>query len=287
MATTIRPAVAADARACGRIIYKAFKGIGEDHGFRPDFPSVQDATDLTRAFIANPGIAGFVAVRDGRIVGSNFLREIDAIRAVGPVSVDPAAHGSGVGRQLMQAVIDRGRDAAGIRLAQDSFNTVSLSLYSSLGFETKEPLMVMAGRPAMNRRRGWEVRPMKAGDLDACDMLHQRVHGVSRRHELADALATFQPWVVRRAGRIRGYTAAPTLWYANHGVAETEDDMTALLAGVAAKVEEPIALLAPIRQTGLFRWCLAAGLRAVKPMNLMAMGLYHEPQGCHFPSVMY
>ena len=41
---------------------------------------------------------------------------------------------------LMEAVIERGKSAAGIRLGQDAFNTASLSLYSSLGFDVKEPL---------------------------------------------------------------------------------------------------------------------------------------------------
>jgi hypothetical protein len=28
-------------------------------------------------------------------------------------------------------------------------------------------------------------------------------------------------------------------------------------------------------------------LRIVKPMILMAMGMYREPDGCYFPSVLY
>jgi GNAT superfamily N-acetyltransferase len=287
MAPTLRPAVAADAGACGRIIYQAFKGIGDGHGFAPDFPSAAAATGLARAFIEHPAIYGVVAERAGKIVGSNFLREIDPIRAVGPISVDPSAQGGGVGQRLMQAVIDRGRSGAGVRLVQDSFNLVSMSLYASLGFEVKEPLMVVRGRPAKRPGRGYEVRPLTQDDVDACDALHQRVHGVSRRYELGAAVPTMQPWLVRRDGRVTGYAAAPTLWFANHGVAETEADMTTLLAGVAAKVEEPISFLVPIREAGLFRWCLDHGMRVVKPMNLMAMGMYQEPRGCHFPSVAY
>lgn len=287
MVVKIRPAVAADAAKCGRIVYAAFKGIAEGHGFQPDFPSIAAATGLVEAFIAHPQIFAVVAERDGRIVGSNFMREIDPIRAIGPISVDPAAQGGGIGRKLMQAMLDRARDAAGVRLVQDGFNIVSLSLYAALGFGAKEPLMVVRGKPAKKPGRGCEVRKMTPDDVAECDALHQRVHGVSRRHELAAAIPLFEPWLVRRAGRVTGYAAAPTLWFANHGVAETEADMIVLLAGVAAKVEEPIALLAPTRQSGLFRWCLGEGMRAVKPMTLMAVGKYQEPRGCHFPSVAY
>jgi hypothetical protein len=50
---------------------------------------------------------------------------------------------------------------------------------------------------------------------------------------------------------------------------------------------EPLGLLLPIRQAGLFRWCLEAKLRPVKPMVLMSTGEYREPQGAWFPSVLY
>jgi hypothetical protein len=72
----------------------------------------------------------------------------------------------------------------------------------------------------------------------------------------------------------------------NHGVAQSEEDMKALLLGAAAAVEDPIAFLVPLR-SGLFRWTLAEGLRLVKPMNLMALGEYQEPRGSWFPSVLY
>ena len=72
----------------------------------------------------------------------------------------------------------------------------------------------------------------------------------------------------------------------NHGVAETAADMQALSAGAAASIDEPLAFLVPLR-TELFRWSLEQGLRLVKPMIVMALGDYQEPQGSWFPSVLY
>jgi hypothetical protein len=72
----------------------------------------------------------------------------------------------------------------------------------------------------------------------------------------------------------------------NHGVAESDEDMHALMLGAAAAVNEPIAFLVPLRSE-LLRWSLRAGLRLVKPMNLMALGEYQEPRGSWFPSVLY
>jgi hypothetical protein len=72
----------------------------------------------------------------------------------------------------------------------------------------------------------------------------------------------------------------------NHGVAESEDDMKALLMGAAGVVEEPLAFLVPLR-AALFRWGLQEGLHLVKSMNVMALGEYQEPRGSWFPSVLY
>ncbi len=84
-----------------------------------------------------------------------------------------------------------------------------------------------------------------------------------------------------------GYLTAPTFWIANHGVAETEDDMKALILGAGAAVAEPLSFLLPIRQAGLFRWCLSEGLKAAKPMTLMTIGEYQKPKGSYIPSVFY
>jgi hypothetical protein len=126
-----------------------------------------------------------------------------------------------------------------------------------------------------------------ADDLAACADLCRRVHGFDRANELREAIAHFRPHLVERGGRITAYASAPAFWIANHGVAETEDDLHDLLAGASAAFAEPLALLLPIRQADVFRWCLAHGLRYVKPMTLMAMGEYHEPKGAFWPSVGY
>ena len=285
----VRPAVAADAEACGRVMHDAFRGIAAAHGLPPDFPSAEAGTQLAAALIASPAAFGVVAEGgDGRVVGSNFLAEGDPIRAVGPITVDPACQGGGTGRRLMEAVLERAAEAAGVRLVQDAFNARSVALYASLGFEVKEPLLLMQGAPKAETRLGSAVRPMaEEGDLAACTALYAAVHGVGRANEVREALRLFAPMVVERGGRVAGYLTAPGFWLMNHGVAEAEEDMAALLAGAAAHAGS-VSLLLPVRQApGLFRWCLGAGMRVVKPMALMATGQYWEPRGCWSPSVLY
>ncbi|MDQ3803100.1 MAG: GNAT family N-acetyltransferase [Acidobacteriota bacterium] len=286
-APALRPARAEDAAECGRIIYEAFKSIHDRHDFRRDFASVEAATQLAEMFINHPSFYGVAAEVDGRVVGSNFLDERSDVRGVGPITVDPGLQQKGVGRLLMRDVIERGRGARGIRLVQDSFNMLSLSLYASLGFDVTEPLALVEGSPKAAPRAGAEVRPMREEDLAGCAALCERVHGFSRAGELRDALRHFKPYVLVRGGRVAAYASAPTFWPLNHGVAETEDDMRALLAGAAARCEEPLRMLVPTRQASLFRWCLGEGLRVVKPMTLMTMGEYQKPSGCWFPSVLF
>ena len=287
MTPEIRPATPADSEACGRIIFEAFRGIADRHGFPWDFPSEEAGAQLATTFIEAPSIYGVVAELDGRVVGSNFMAEGDPIRGIGPITVDPAVQGSSVGRRLMEAALARAGDALGVRLVQDAFNTRSMSLYASLGFDVREPLLLMQGTPRSGPDLGYAVRPMTAADVDACGALCTAVHGIARTHELQEALQAFAPFVVEREGRITGYLSAATFWLMNHGVAETELDMRALLAGAGAMSPEPLSLLLPTRQANLFRWCLHQGMRAVKPMTLMTMGHYQEPRGCYFPSVLY
>ena len=63
--------------------------------------------------------------------------------------------------------------------------------------------------------------------------------------------------------------------------------MRALLTGIGSATDAPVAFLVPIRQASLVRWCLNEGFRIEKPLTLMAMGQYQDPQGCYFPSGFY
>jgi predicted N-acetyltransferase YhbS len=283
---TIREAAPADAEACARICFEAFGAIHDHHRFPRDFPALEAATGLMASWIPHPSVWGVVAEVDGRIAGSNFLDERGPIRGVGPITVDPQGQNTGVGRRLMQAVLERGKGAPGIRLLQDGFHMRSLSLYESLGFDVKEPVAVASGSPSSDRPDGVEVRALAEDDLDECEALCKQVHGFERTNELRDSLQAFKPFVAVRDGRIAAYASSVSFWPMNHGVAQGDEDMQALLLGAAAAVDEPIAFLVPLRSE-LFRWALGAGLRLVKPMNLMALGEYREPRGAWFPSVLY
>lgn len=283
----IRSARPGDAEAAGRIIHDAFFRLHTHHGFAPDFPNVEDATGLAAAMIADPTSFAVVATRGETIVGVNFLSEGDPIRGVGPIAVDPAEQDAGIGRMLMQAVIDRAGDALGVRLCQDAFNTATMALYTRLGFDPREPLALIAGSPRDLPPADARIRPMNRADLGAAAALSRRVHGFARSADLEAAIGRATPVVLERDGRITAYMTTPSYWLLNHAVAEDEAELRALILGAGAVSERPLGMLVPVRRAALFRWCLEQGLRVVKPMTLMSRGWYAEPDGAYLPSVLY
>ncbi len=288
MALLLRSPRPSDLEPCGKILSDAFTDLHRRHGFPPDFPTHEIGIQFMSQPMKNPSFHGVIAEVDGKIVGSNFLDERDQIRAVGPISVHPSAQGHGVGRKLMEAVIERGSGAPGIRLVQEAFNTTSLPLYAALGFDPVEPLFLLNGKPRSKAPAGYEIRRLVAADIEECAALCRRLYHCERTGELRDAIAGLSPYVVVRSGRIVAYcTTATVHWAVAHGVAESEDDMHALILGVAGAEDRLLQFLMPVRQAGFFRWCLSEGLKVIKPLTLMARGEYREPQGCWFPSVMY
>ena len=110
---------------------------------------------------------------------------------------------------------------------------------------------------------------------------------------------------IRAAADVTGSFAIETVghpwsceYYATHGRMMDDDalerlaDSDAIFLGAIGfpGVPDHVSLwnmLLPVRQAALFRWCLAEGLRVVKPMTLMTMGEYRQPSGSYFVSVLY
>ncbi|MCW3063076.1 MAG: sortase-like acyltransferase [Solirubrobacterales bacterium] len=281
----VRPATHEDAESCARIFYEAFESLATRHGF----PIEPGSPDFTRfhvgAMLANDGIAGVVAERDGEVLGSAFVDERSAIAGIGPVTVDPAVQDDGVGRALMEALRHRERErgVAGVRLVQTAYHYRSLALYTKLGFVVREPLSVLQGTPPSLSLPGLGVRPAREDDVAACAELCARVHGHDRTDEVRAAVAAGTARVVARPERVAGY--ATGFGYGWHAVAETNEDLIALLS--SAESFMGLGILVPSRNAELLGWCLGHGLRIVQQSTLMTIGLYNEPAGAWLPSIVY
>ncbi len=282
---TIRVATADDAAICGKICFDAFTAISTAHNFPPDLPAVEAGIGVLSALFSTPGFYCVVAEVGGRLVGSNCLDERAIIHGLGPITIDPSAQNLGVGRKLMHAVLDRSKErgASGVRLVQAAFHNRSLSLYTSLGFDIREPLSCMQGRTQQRSVAGCTVRKAESADLERCNALSHRVHGFDRAADLAHAIEQGTAKVVERGGNITGY--ATDLAFFAHATAQSNQDLQALIA--SAEVFGGPGILVPSRNAELFRWCLSNGLRVTQPMTLMTTGLYNDPSGAYLPSILF
>lgn len=284
MTIELRRPAGEDVPALGEICYHAFRDIAESHGLPPDFPTIEFGQQIVGMLLAQEQVYGTAAYDDGRPCGSNCINMWGDVAGIGPISVEIARQGGGIGRRLMRDVIDhaRGQGIEMIRLCQDAFNMRSLALYASLGFDTKEPLAYLALNSAIAADPGF--RPATADDLDAMDELCRPTYRVSRKGECRVLMQLgFPAFVLERAGHVSGYLIGTII---GHGVAESDDEMLALLAGLGASVPGAQSLV-PIRSGELYRRALSAGHRNIKTMNLMALGPYDDPRGTWMPSVMF
>lgn len=281
----VRAARLDDWQEAGRICHDAFARLADEHGFPHDFPTVAAAAEPIRWMIEHPGFHGVVAEADDRVIGSSFMDERGPIFGIGPVSVDPSAQDRRVGHLLMEAMFARARErqATSVRLLQLAYHNRSLSLYAKLGMEVRGTYAAMYGDAIRLALPGYAVRTATPEDLVTCDALCLRVHGHTRTAEVAEAIASGAARVVERLGRITAYTTGMT--YFTHSVAETSDDLRALI-GAADHYGTP-GFLVPLADAELFRWCLLHGLRVFFVLNMMTLGLYQEPRGAHMPSVGY
>lgn len=279
----IRPGTPKDAEGCGAICFEAFAAIASRHGFPQLLPSSEAAQGTFAEHLSRPGYHVLVAEQDGRLLGSVVIDERSLIGGVGPLTVDPAVQDSGIGHDLLQAVLAREneRSCPGLRLCQDAYHNRSLALYAKLGFEVREPLVVLQGAPLEIKFPGYTARRARVEDLDACNALCRRVLGYDRSGEVKDAIAAGTATLVERDNRCTGY--ATVIGYGGHAFGETITDLKALI-GAAPQFTGPGFLL-PSRNGELFRWCLEHGLQIVKIMTLMSVGLYQSPQGAFMPSI--
>ena len=274
-----------DAESCGVICYEAFNTISAQHNFPQDFQEPEMAIGLVSMLLSRGDVYSVVAEVDGKPVGSNFLWETGMIAGVGPITVDPNVQNSAIGRRLMEDVLRYAEEKrfAGVRLVQAAYHNRSLSLYTKLGFDTREPLSLIGG-PTLNLKSSSHImRPANQGDRDACNTLCFKIHGHDRASELADAISQGTATVVEHEGRITGY--ATSIGFLGHAIGESNEELKALI-GAATEFTGPGFLL-PTRNSELFRWCLANDLRVIQPMTLMSKGLYNEPRGVFLASVLY
>jgi len=287
----VRPICEADVEASARAAFAAHSTLADRHGYPSEHPTLAFSIGLMTHKAKDPSAYGFVAEADGRILGSVFLNVFPPapVAAIGPMTVDPSAEGAGAGRLLLAAALDdaRTRDITQVRLIQSPANLRSLALYTKAGFEVREPLVLMQRADAAKSAAGpvadKTVRKATMDDAFYCERLCARVLGFSRSGEIRAAIEQQTANVVLQDHLIAGY--ATGIGFRGHAVAETSEDIAALIAAAPA-IMGP-GFFVPVRNTRLMRWLFGNGYRAVWQATLMSCGSYQEPAGAFLPSIAY
>lgn len=173
----------------------------------------QVARDWTR-FLVHPSEAS-AAVRGDRVVGTcGAIRYGAPFAWVGMVLVDPGAQGHGVGKALLNRVIDSLQDLPSIRL---DATPAGYPLYVKRGFAEECRLVRLersgAARPLPSRRS--RVEKMRRADFVRISAMDAEVFGAPRR-ELLEWMYDGAPeyaFVAREESTIAGYS------FGRHGFA--------------------------------------------------------------------
>src|SRR6266849_9621597 len=134
----VRPARPQDATEIGRIA-AANGQPPEDSGCDPRYVAFLArhgrvlVADVAETDGAGPGLAGFAAIR-----------QLGGITLLCDLFVDPARHGRGVGRGLLDRIFDGTAD----RITFSSQDPRALPLYARYGLAPRWPLLYLTGDPA-------------------------------------------------------------------------------------------------------------------------------------------
>ena len=286
MDARIRELTPQDLRACGELCYRAFLEVSSTHGLPPDFASEEEARAHLMGRFAVKGTVGFVIEHRGEVAGFRVIDERSKpVAGLGPLVVGPAHAGLG----LAHALIAHTREYLGglgftsTRLVQSAVNPRSLNLFCASGFEVREPLLFLIGKPLGATHADPAVRLATAADVDACDALCTEVHGFARGAEVQQGVKFRIASVVERGGEVVGYASG--VGSSGHAIARRVEDLEALI--VSARRFVGPGLLVPARSTPLVQFCLSKGFRVSKLMTLMSEGEYQEPRGAYLPSGIF
>jgi len=278
--------------AVSKLVYEAFRDVALRHGFKPIYDSLDLATLHVRSLSRLEGITSFVVIEGGQLLAANFLDQRNDIAGVGPVAVGVEHQGRGLGRMVMEALLEQadGSGFQSVRLLQAAYNMVSFSLYCRLGFDAKEEIAYLRGRPSADEDIAATVRECTPQDLDTLDDLSLEVLGFRRRAEVEAIMPFVRPLLAEREGRLVGYVCrfpTPSGILLGPAAARDEEALKDLIVGAARLASGDVRPVVPVSCSSLLRWALQSGFSLSELGTLMVRGAYEAPAGASMPSIWY
>ncbi len=228
--------------------------------------------DLALLLSLGDGVAA--CAPDGAMLGTAMRWRWSADCAcMGMVLVAPAQQGRGMGRHMMQALLDEAPAQAVMLNATEA----GLGLYERLGFRPIGVVCqhqgIVAAPPAAPALRRAEPQ-----DLPALVALDAAAFGVARGALIARLLADAEIRVIERGGRPCGFAARRDFGRGDAIgplIAETEDDAIMLATCLLRPGFQRIDI--PVRAKALAAWATGAGLIAVDSVTVMTRGDWPQP----------
>ena len=219
---------------------------------------------------------GVVAEADGAVVGTAMGWRYGAGAAsVGLIIVSPHCQGEGLGRRLMDVLLERLGDRSVVLNATEE----GLPLYRKLGFEFSGRIFQHQGAafavPIAELQPNERVRPMGRNDAAAVVELDRRATGMDRRELMTKLLKTSKGVILarnnepvgfalfRRFGR--GYAVGPT-------VAPDRGGAKALISHWLGSKAGMFCRLDVTEESGLSGWLDELGLPMVGRVTEMRRG---------------
>lgn len=224
-----------------------------------------------------------VAVHEGRVVGTVTTVSYQArFSWIGMVLVEPAMRGQGIGTQLLRAALTVLQNESSVRL---DATPAGQPVYHKLGFVDEYGLsrMETVVNPALLSPTQEAAQPMTEADLPQVCAMDAAAFGADRSAVLAWLLqgAPELAWVLRREGRLAGYT------FGRHGfnfvhvgpvVAEnTAAAQQLVTVCLRQQAGRPLILDAPLHTPEWKGWLESVGFAEQRPFIRMYYGANPYP----------
>jgi GNAT superfamily N-acetyltransferase len=291
-----------DRSEVAELIYISINHWYQMHGRPPIF---QGGPEVTEVFYdvyeaLDPGCAVVAeSARTGRLMGSCFYHPRKHHVSLGIMNVHPNYFGRGIGKALLQYIIDY-TDRNGyraLRLTQSALNLDSFSLYNAAGFVPRWSFQDMYfPAPQLKRVPGMDhVRDATQADVPAMAQLEIEVSGISREQDYSYCIRNDQGfWHVsvyeNAAGVIEGFMIAcehRAMNMLGPCVARGDDEAAALiLRELDRQRGRTPVLLAPMERAALVRQMYECGARNCELHFCQVRGEFQPFRGISMPSFL-
>lgn len=302
----LRPLTADDRNIYALMLHRSFNTWYRAHGWPSDY--FRCAPEMTGIFLdiyadISPGcsIAAFDP-NNGKLMGACFYHPREHHASLGVMSVSPEYFQYGVGRALVNHIIDYAESHryAALRLVSSAMNMDSFSLYNRSGFIPHGSYHDMVlPVPVTGLQVHYPLRDMVrdavSADVDAMAALEMEVSGISRvndyRYAIENPRGVLQALVIENSeGIVDGFMISikhPALDMLGPCVSHSEKATLALLLQATEHFRGATPLfVVPMDKRELVETLYSWGARNVETHLFQVRGKFQRFNGVNLPSFL-